>query len=110
LNDALNLARSGLLSYDVALGVTKYLTKETEYTPWSAALNGLDYLSKMLRRSPAYGEFKRYMQKIINPLLNRVGFTEKKNDQMMDIQVKQRIHSNIYNCFIVSKSILNLIA
>jgi len=47
----------------------------------------MDYLNKMLRRSPAFGHFKRYMQKLVKPLLDRVGFNEKKNDQLMDIEV-----------------------
>ena len=40
IDDAINLARSGLLSYEIALGVTSYLNKEVEYIPWAAALSG----------------------------------------------------------------------
>ena len=58
IDDALNLARSGLLDYQIALGVTSYLDKETEYIPWKAALKGMAYLKNMLKRSPAYGHFK----------------------------------------------------
>ena len=41
IDDAINLARSGLLSYEIALGVTSYLSKEVEYIPWAAALSGM---------------------------------------------------------------------
>ena len=58
IDDALNLAKAGLLSYEIALGVTSYLEKETEYIPWKAALNGMGYLKNMLKRSPAYGDYK----------------------------------------------------
>ena len=58
IDDALNLARVGLLKYELALDVTSYLNKETEYIPWSAALTGLRYLEEMLKRSAAYGNFK----------------------------------------------------
>ena len=40
IDDAINLARSGLLSYEIALGVTSYLNKEVEYIPWAAAPQG----------------------------------------------------------------------
>ena len=52
------MARAGLLDYQIALGVTSYLAKETEYIPWKAALNGIAYLKSMLNRSPVYGDFK----------------------------------------------------
>ena len=58
INDALNLASIGLLSYDLALGVTSYLDKETEYFPWFAALNGLEYVGTMLEETASYGNFK----------------------------------------------------
>ena len=40
IDDALNLAKSGLLDYDTALSVTGYLSKEVEYIPWASALSG----------------------------------------------------------------------
>ena len=42
LDDAFNLAKSGLLDYEVALSLTSYLGQETEYIPWKAALSELD--------------------------------------------------------------------
>ncbi|KAF4529828.1 hypothetical protein B566_EDAN018105 [Ephemera danica] len=44
LDDALNLARGGRLDYVTALDVTELLPNETEFAPWSAALNGFSYL------------------------------------------------------------------
>ena len=41
IDDAINLARSGLLSYEIALGVTSYLNNEVEYIPCAAALSGM---------------------------------------------------------------------
>lgn len=58
IDDALNLARVGLLDYELALGVTSYLKNEKEYIPWAAALSNLKYLRNMLQRSAAYGDFK----------------------------------------------------
>ena len=58
INDALNLATVGLLKYDLALTVTSYLNKETEYFPWYAALTGLEYVDNMLQETASYGNFK----------------------------------------------------
>ena len=58
IDDALNLARVGLLNYELALGVTSYLNSETEYIPWAAALTGLRYIEEMLKRTSGYGDFK----------------------------------------------------
>ena len=40
LNDAFDLARSGLLEYPTALATTQYLSLEQDYIPWEAALTG----------------------------------------------------------------------
>ena len=40
LDDALNLGRADLLDYPTALKVTEYLTLETDFIPWSAAITG----------------------------------------------------------------------
>ena len=58
IDDALNLARVGLLKYELALEVTSYLNSETEYIPWAAALTGLRYIEEMLKRTSGYGDFK----------------------------------------------------
>lgn len=58
MDDALNLARAGRLAYTQALLITNYLRKETEYLPWKAALDNLEYLDAMLRRTTAYDSFK----------------------------------------------------
>ena len=48
IDDAFNLARAGLLGYDVALDITSYLAKEDDYLPWKSAANALGYLTDML--------------------------------------------------------------
>ena len=50
---------TGLLDYDTVLSLTSYLKSETDYIPWSAALSGLTYINNMLKRTEAYGDFKR---------------------------------------------------
>ncbi len=54
LDDALNLARAGLLDYPTALSVTNYLTSETHFFPWHSVKGALDYLTDMLYGHPDY--------------------------------------------------------
>jgi aminopeptidase N len=58
LDDALNLARAGLLDYATALDVTRYLANELEYLPWKAALNAVVYIDSMLVKTGNYDKFK----------------------------------------------------
>lgn len=58
LDDALNLARAGLLDYATALDVTRYLGNELEYIPWKAALNALGYIDGMLVKTGNFDKFK----------------------------------------------------
>lgn len=59
LDDALNLARAGILGYDVALNMTRYLaTRENHYVPWKAVLENVRFLDLMLRQTTAYGWFQ----------------------------------------------------
>merc|ERR1712223_1454284 len=89
IDDAINLARSGLLDYTIALGVTSYLSKEVEYIPWAAALSGMGYLSRQLKRSPAYGSYKKYMRNLVDPLYNRVGYYSQSEEQPLDIFLRK---------------------
>ena len=43
IDDAFNLARSGLLDYETAQSVMGYLSKENEYIPWASAFSGKNY-------------------------------------------------------------------
>ena len=58
LDDALDLARGGLLSYETALGINSYLSAEIEYVPWAASLDNMGYLENMFTRSSGYGALK----------------------------------------------------
>ena len=49
------LLRSKLVNFTLALRTTKYLVRETEYTPWLTASNNLNYYFLMFDRSPLYG-------------------------------------------------------
>jgi len=105
IDDALNLAKSGLLDYDTALSVTGYLSKEEEYIPWASALSGLKYLNKMLKTSEAYGDFKRYMLQLIDPIYTKLGFTARPDDNHLDIKLRKKAIN--WACSMGNKDCLN---
>ena len=91
IDDAFNLARGGLLEYEVALGVTSYLHRETEFICWKAALTGFSYISHMLERTASYGDFKRYMRTLVVPIYNKVGFDARGTDAHLDKLLRQQV-------------------
>ncbi|KAM6426351.1 aminopeptidase N [Liasis olivaceus] len=70
IDDAFNLARAEHVGTDLALNTTRYLANETEYLPWDAALDNLDYFQLMFDRSEVYEPMQRYIQKQVTPLFN----------------------------------------
>lgn len=58
IDDSLNLARSGHLSYEIALNLTTYLVKEKDYVPWRAAFVIFDYLQIMFQKSAHFDKLK----------------------------------------------------
>jgi hypothetical protein len=58
IDDAFNLARAGILDYDLVMNLTRYLVKEKDYIVWAATRRGLGYLEKMLSRTGSYGAFQ----------------------------------------------------
>jgi len=90
IDDALNLAKSGLLDYRTALSVTKYLSKEVEYVPWNSALSGLSHINTMLKRTAAYGQFKKYMLRLVDPIYSKLGYESRQDDTHLDILLRKK--------------------
>ncbi|NWV74747.1 AMPN Aminopeptidase, partial [Dasyornis broadbenti] len=68
IDDAFNLARAKYINVTLALSTTRFLSLETEYMPWQAALSNLQYFQKMFDRSEVFGPMSRYMKKQVTPL------------------------------------------
>jgi aminopeptidase N len=58
LDDALNLARAGILKYSTALELTEYLEKEKDFIPWYSALNAFSFLNLRLTGTANESPFK----------------------------------------------------
>lgn len=63
--------RSKILGYFVNLKIyvcsrlASYLQREYDYLPLSTALKALGKINNMLKRTPEYGAFQKYMRKLI---------------------------------------------
>ncbi|XP_041320991.1 aminopeptidase N isoform X1 [Pyrgilauda ruficollis] len=68
IDDAFNLARAKYISVTLALNTTRFLSQETEYMPWQAALSNLKYFQQMFDRSEVFGAMSKYIKKQVTPL------------------------------------------
>lgn len=75
INDAMNLAKVGILRYDVALPTTLYLDSEDSFAPWATAIDEFDYLNLMMQRSSSYIYYKLYITSKMNKVYERLGFS-----------------------------------
>uniref|UniRef100_A0A674H3P1 Aminopeptidase n=1 Tax=Taeniopygia guttata TaxID=59729 RepID=A0A674H3P1_TAEGU len=67
---ALTPGRAKYVNVTLALNTTRFLSQETEYMPWQAALNSLQYFQQMFDRSEVFGAMSKYMHKQVTPLFN----------------------------------------
>ena len=108
MDDAINLAKSGHLDYETALGLLSYLSQEKEYVPWFSALKGLSYINNRLKGHDAHGLFKklvfsfskfkikephisRYMLRLLDPIYRKLGFNARSGDTHFDILLRKKV-------------------
>ncbi|XP_065544673.1 aminopeptidase N [Lathamus discolor] len=70
IDDAFNLARAHYVDVTLALNTTRFLSRETQYMPWQAALDNLAYFKLMFDRSEVFGVMTKYIQQQVLPLFN----------------------------------------
>ncbi|XP_065352031.1 aminopeptidase Ey-like [Cloeon dipterum] len=70
IDDAFNLAKAGLLEYNLALNLLRYLRHEREYLPWKTSFSNLEYFSRMTKRGGGYGPFRKFVRALITPVYN----------------------------------------
>lgn len=54
IDDSMNLARGGLLPYEIALNLTTYLQHEDDYVPWKAAISTFSFIDEMFVQQGDY--------------------------------------------------------
>lgn len=68
--------RAGIVDASVPLEVAKYLLKETDYVPWSTALEHFRSWSKILYESPAHRLLTQFILKLLEPIYKKVGWAD----------------------------------
>ncbi|GAB0092441.1 Aminopeptidase [Sergentomyia squamirostris] len=92
IDDALNLARAEYVSYDIALTFLIRMGQSfTDVLPWASAIRGLEYITDMLIREPAYDSFKTVMRHIVLPAFQHLGFDEKDDESHVQLLHRARI-------------------
>ena len=84
VDDSLNLALDGYLSYETALNVLNYLNRETDYIPWRAAITNLDKIDYLLDGQPIQDVFRRFFKNTLQKMYLAYGLAEKPQDTLMD--------------------------
>ncbi|KHJ48803.1 peptidase family M1 [Trichuris suis] len=74
LDDAFSLARSGKLSYHLALDMTKYLPQEMDITAWKVAARHIEYLDLMLSSTRYESDINRFALNAYEAVYHRLGF------------------------------------
>lgn len=85
VDDALNLARAGVLNYSLALDVTRYLQQELEYLPWKAGFTGFNYIFGMLSKTGGFDKFKAYLLNLLKNLYEDTGFVDNMSDNQLRV-------------------------
>ncbi|KAH8330498.1 hypothetical protein KR067_004043 [Drosophila pandora] len=91
VDDLFNLARAGLISYNLTLDVIEYLETETHYIPWTSAFNGFSFLTIRLGNDTA--NFNSYIQALTQKAYNQLGFNETESDTALDIYLRTKVLS-----------------
>lgn len=66
IDDAMNLARAGIIPYSRPLSLINYLNQETDYYPWKAAFSGFNFLLQRIDD----GVVKDYLKVIVSTTPN----------------------------------------
>ncbi|XP_052749082.1 aminopeptidase N-like [Galleria mellonella] len=73
LSDAFALAWTNQLDYNIALQLANYLKRESEYLPLSTGLKALAKIENVIKRTPDYGAFQKFVRKLIGETYFKAG-------------------------------------
>ncbi|XP_074110518.1 aminopeptidase N-like isoform X2 [Cotesia typhae] len=95
INDAFTIADWGFLDYSVPFELAKYLSRETEFAPWTAFLHYIEqlYNESPLRGSPYFDNFKKYVLEVTDELEKRILLTDEANDDFTTRQLRSSLVS-----------------
>lgn len=81
IDDAFQLANSGILNYTIAFDLVKYLyITEPNYIPWYKALRNLEELRLIISNYEYSGMYDNFLLKLVKPMFNELGTENKVPD------------------------------
>ncbi|XP_029834124.3 aminopeptidase N [Ixodes scapularis] len=93
IDDILDLARAGVVDYKLALKVTEYLPRETEYIPWDAAFSNLLFLGSRLDTKEVYGIWMKYVLTLIKPNYDRLSWDQVEGESVLTSYLRADTYS-----------------
>jgi len=83
LDDSFVIASTGILSYEVPLSISLYLTSERDYVAWQTVFGRLVYLYDMFSETDNLQNFENYLTQILTPAANDYGVTANADDTLI---------------------------
>jgi len=81
IDDAFQLANTGLINYTIAFDLVKYLNiAEINYIPWYAALRNMEELRVIISNYEYSGIYENFILKLVKPMFDELGTSEKLSD------------------------------
>lgn len=92
VDDAFNLARAEFIEYDIPLTLILIVSQYPQDIPaWASLSKGLDYLSDMMAREPAYESFLAVMRSALRKSFEQLGFEDRLDDDHLQMMHRERI-------------------
>ncbi|XP_071652134.1 uncharacterized protein [Temnothorax longispinosus] len=98
VDDLLNLGRAGYQNYDMILDGLLYLQRETNYLPFKAAFNGLEYLKKRFTGyNLEHSLLKMYVLSLIDNINVKIGYEDHEKDDRLTVLLRQEVNNWLCN-------------
>ncbi|XP_011643165.1 putative aminopeptidase-2 [Pogonomyrmex barbatus] len=94
VDDLLNLGRAGYQDNAFVLENLLYLKRETNYLPFKAAFNGLEYFNKRFSGSTdEHFLFKLYVLVLLEEVRFKLGYEDRDNDDRLTILLRREVNN-----------------
>lgn len=85
IDDAFQLANTGILNYTIAFDLVKYLyITEPNYIPWYSALRNMEELRLIISNYEYSGMYDNFLLKLVKPMFNELGTENRPFDMQND--------------------------
>jgi aminopeptidase N len=86
VDDLFNLARAGIVKYDTAVDIIRYIKKEKHYIPWLSAIShGLTFLSQRVNGEKNAEVFSWFIKDTMDGIYKQLKFAPQTTDRRTDI-------------------------